>query len=317
MIGTIRNFAKIPILIQRMSAIQVDSISKIYGNQKVVESVSFSVPTSSIFGLLGPNGAGKTTTIRMLNGITMPDSGSITIHGESQSTIHQNIIGYMPEERGLYRKLPVSTQLEYLGALKGLDKTTVTKSINYWLERFEITSWKKKKTSELSKGMQQKLQFIVTLLHDPKILILDEPVSGLDPINAEIINDIMLEEKSKGKTILLSSHRMEQVEQLCDNIAMIHQGKIVLHGTLREVKQRYGKNFIKVHFTGSLPSEEELNAFPIRVAERHNNELLFELFDDSKNNDVLFAIAKNAEIIRWERIEPPLKEIFLEAVKQH
>ena len=177
-----------------MSAIQLDSVSKTYGNVKAVDSVSFTVPMGSIFGLLGPNGAGKTTTIRMLNGITMPDSGSITILGEAQAPKHQDIIGYMPEERGLYRKLTVNAQLEYLGALKGLDKVTLKKNIAYWLERFEITSWTKKKTSELSKGMQQKLQFIVTLLHEPEILILDEPVSGLDPINAEIINNIILEE---------------------------------------------------------------------------------------------------------------------------
>src|SRR5688572_8205018 len=175
-----------------MSAIQLDSVSKTYGNVKAVDTVSFTVPKGSIFGLLGPNGAGKTTTIRMLNGITMPDSGSITILGELQAPKHQNVIGYMPEERGLYRKLTVAAQLEYLGALKGLEKTTLKKNIAYWLERFEITSWTKKKTNELSKGMQQKLQFIVTLLHEPEILILDEPVSGLDPINAEIINDIIM-----------------------------------------------------------------------------------------------------------------------------
>lgn len=253
----------------------------------------------------------------MLNGITMPDSGTISILGEQQAAKHQDTIGYMPEERGLYRKLTVTAQLEYLGALKGLSKATLKKNIDYWLERFEITSWRKKKTNELSKGMQQKLQFIVTLLHEPEILILDEPVSGLDPINAEIINDIIMEEKKKGRTILLSSHRMEQVEQVCDDIAMIHQGKIVLSGTLRDVKKRYGKNFIKVNFSGTLPSENDLALFPIRIAEKHNNELLFELLDDSKNNDVLRALAEQAEITRWERIEPPLKEIFLEAVKQH
>jgi len=300
-----------------MLAIQLDSVSKTYGNVKAVDSVSFTVPKGSIFGLLGPNGAGKTTTIRMLNGITMPDSGSITILGEPQAPKHQDIIGYMPEERGLYRKLTVAAQLEYLGALKGLDKMTLKKNIAYWLERFEITSWTKKKTNELSKGMQQKLQFIVTLLHEPEILILDEPVSGLDRINAEIINDIIMEEKKKGRTFLLSSHRMEQVEQLCDDIAMIHQGKIVLSGTLRDVKKRYGKNFIKVNFSGSLPSEAEFASFPIRVAEKHNNELLFELLDDSKNNEILRKLSEKAEITRWERIEPPLKEIFLEAVKQH
>jgi ABC-2 type transport system ATP-binding protein len=300
-----------------MSAIELSSVTKVYGNVRVVDSVSFGVPRGSIFGLLGPNGAGKTTTIRMLNGITMPDSGSITILGEPQKPEHQNIIGYMPEERGLYRKLTVGNQLEYLGALRGLDKTTLKKNIAYWLERFEITSWTKKKTNELSKGMQQKLQFIVTLLHEPEILILDEPVSGLDPINAEIINDIIIEEKKKGRTILLSSHRMEQVEQLCDDIAMIDQGKIVLNGTLREVKKRYGKNFIKVNFSGTLPNNTELSGFPIRIAEKHPNELLFELFDDTQSNNVLRKLTENADISRWERIEPPLKEIFLEAVKQH
>jgi ABC-2 type transport system ATP-binding protein len=298
-----------------MSAITLENITKKYGNFTAVDSVFIDVPAGAIFGLLGPNGAGKTTSIRMINGITLPDSGAITIFGEKQHPGHQDIIGYMPEERGLYRKVTVQTQLEYLGALKGIGHDKLKQSIDYWLNRFEITSWRKKKTNELSKGMQQKLQFIVTLLHDPKILILDEPLSGLDPINAEIINDIILEEKQKGKTILLSSHRMEQVEQLCDEIAMINLGKIVLSGTLREVKKRYGKNFVLVHYDGQINAEEELKGFPVRIAERHNNEFTFELLNGASKNEILRHLAAKIDIVKWELIEPPLVEIFLDAVK--
>jgi ABC-2 type transport system ATP-binding protein len=279
-----------------------------------VNTVSFSISEGRIFGLLGPNGAGKTSTIRMLNLITLPDSGTIELFGETQKPEHQNRIGYMPEERGLYRKLLVREQLEYLGALRGLDKAQLRKNIEYWLERFEIQNWAKKKTGELSKGMQQKLQFITTLLHDPDLYILDEPLSGLDPINAEIINEIILELRSKGKTIILSTHRMEQVEQLCDDIALMDKGKIVVSGPLREVKQRSGKKMVKLIFEGSDSFVSDLSRFPIRLAERHPNELLLELLPQTSATDILRYLTENTDIVTWQTIETPLKEIFLEAV---
>src|SRR5579864_591320 len=260
-----------------MSLVSLQSVSKTYGSYKAVNNVSLEVPAGCIFGLLGPNGAGKTSTIRLITGITLPDSGEISLFGEAQRADHQNQIGYMPEERGLYRKLTVRTQLEYLGALKGLDKQTLKKNIDYWLDRFEIQSWAKKKTNGLSKGMQQKLQFIVTILHDPRLLVLDEPLSGLDPINSEIINEIILEEKAKGRSILLSTHRMEQVEQLCDEIALMNLGKVILSGKLRDVKENAGKKMVHLIYSGSDNLMGRLEHFPIRIAESHPNELLFEM----------------------------------------
>jgi len=294
--------------------VSLRSVSKTYGSYKAVNDVSLDVPPGCIFGLLGPNGAGKTSTIRMITGITLPDSGDITLFGEPQRADHQNQIGYMPEERGLYRKLPVRAQLEYLGALKGLDKQTLKKNIDYWLERFEIQSWAKKKTNELSKGMQQKLQFIVTILHDPQLLVLDEPLSGLDPINSEIINDIILEEKAKGRSIMLSTHRMEQVEQLCDEIALMNLGKVILSGRLRDVKENAGKKMVHLVYSGEANLMGKLEHFPIRIAESHPNELLFEMLQGASSNDILRAALDAVDVIKWELVEPPLKEIFLEAV---
>jgi len=300
-----------------MSLVSLKSVSKIYGSYKAVNDVSLEVSYGCIFGLLGPNGAGKTSTIRMITGITLPDNGEITLFEEPQRADHQNLIGYMPEERGLYRKLPVRTQLEYLGALKGLDKVTLKRNIDYWLDRFEIQSWAKKKTNELSKGMQQKLQFIVTILHDPKLLVLDEPLSGLDPINSEIINEIILEEKAKGRSILLSTHRMEQVEQLCDEIALMNLGKVILSGKLREVKERSGKKMVRIIYSGADNLSNLLSHFPIRIAESHPNELLFEMLTGAEPKAILRASLDAVDVIKWELVEPPLKEIFLDAVAKN
>jgi ABC-2 type transport system ATP-binding protein len=297
-----------------MNVVSLESVTKRYGQSVAVNAISFSIVEGHIFGLLGPNGAGKTSTIRMLNLITLPDSGTIELFGEKQKTEHQNRIGYMPEERGLYRKLPVREQLEYLGSLRGLDKAVLHKNIDYWLERFEIQNWSKKKTGELSKGMQQKLQFITTLLHDPDLYILDEPLSGLDPINAEIINEIILELRSKGKTIILSTHRMEQVEQLCDDIALMNVGQIIVNGPLRDVKQRSGKKMIRLIFEGNDSFLQDLTRFPVRVAERHPNELLLELLPQASSKDLLRHLTEQTNIVTWQTIETPLKEIFLEAV---
>lgn len=299
-----------------MNILRLENVRKSYEGQIAVADVSFAVRGGTIFGLLGPNGAGKTSTIRMITGITLPDSGSIELFGEPQKPEHQNRVGYMPEERGLYRKLEVRNQLEYLGSLRGMDTVSVRQSIDYWFERFEIGSWAKKKTNELSKGMQQKLQFIVTILHDPELLILDEPVSGLDPINAELINEIILEQRAKGKSILLSTHRMEQVEQLCDEIALMNKGKIVLAGPLRDVKRASGKRMVQIVHTGNTDLRNTLSAFDIRIAEHHTNELLIELIGKTESKPILQHLASLTDIIKWEIIEPPLKEIFLDAVSQ-
>lgn len=296
------------------SVLILDNVSKIYGRKIAVDTVSFTVSGGSIFGLLGPNGAGKTSTIRMITGITMPDRGTISLFGESQRQDHQNKIGYMPEERGLYRKLTVRNQLEYLGALKGMDSDALKKSIDYWLGRFQIRSWEKKKTSDLSKGMQQKVQFILTLLHDPALLVLDEPLSGLDPVNAELINEVILELRDRGKTIILSTHRMEQVEQLCDEIAMMNEGTVVLAGKVRELKKRSGCTLISMRFSGDAAFLRTFGEDRVKILEHTPNEILLEIGASEKPRDLLQRVAEYLDIQKWEIVEPPIKELFLEAI---
>lgn len=296
------------------SLIEIQSVTKRYGKQTAVNAVSFSVPRGGIMGLLGPNGAGKTSIIRMLTGITIADEGKILVNGEPISHLHQNIMGYMPEERGLYKKLNVQDQLEYLGSLKGLTGSDLKDRIDYWLKRFEITEWRKKKTNELSKGMQQKLQFIVTVLHNPELLILDEPLSGLDPINAEIINEIIMELRAQGKTILLSTHRMEQVEELCEEIVLINLGRIVLQGKVRELKAKSGKNVIALAFHGNDAFLSSLPAKGLEIVEHTPTSALLRPVAGFDPRSALSSIAALTEVRRWEFIEPPLKELFLEAV---
>ncbi|MDP4199667.1 MAG: ATP-binding cassette domain-containing protein [Bacteroidota bacterium] len=296
------------------SVLSLENVTKTYGRQVAVNNVSLAVQQGSIFGLLGPNGAGKTSTIRMITGITLPDRGAIRLFGETQHEDHQNQIGYMPEERGLYRKLPVRTQLEYLGSLKGMETRALKQAIDYWLDRFEIKSWEKKKTSDLSKGMQQKLQFILTLLHDPALLVLDEPLSGLDPVNAELINEVLLALRGRGKTIILSTHRMEQVEQLCDEIAMMNEGKIVLAGKVLELKARSGRTLISMRFSGDASFLRTYGEARVKILEHTPNEMLLELGVSEKPNELLRSIAEYLEIEKWELVKPPIKELFLEAI---
>jgi ABC-2 type transport system ATP-binding protein len=294
------------------SVVSIRGVTKRYGKQAAVDRVSFEVRKGSIFGLLGPNGAGKTSTIRMLTGITLPDEGIIELFGQPIKAEHQNNTGYMPEERGLYRKLPVRMQLEYLGMLKGMPLRDARRSVDLWLDKFELRSWEKKKTNELSKGMQQKLQFIVTVLHDPQLLILDEPLSGLDPINAELINSTITEFKQRGKTIILSTHRMEQVEQVCDDIVLMNNGGIILEGELREVKRRSGRNIIALRFHGDATFLHSL--LGIKILEQHPNEALMEVAVGTDLRAMLGRVNSEVELLKWERVEPPLKELFLEAV---
>jgi ABC-2 type transport system ATP-binding protein len=298
-----------------MYVLELDQVRKVYDLQIAVNSISFKVPKGSIFGLLGPNGAGKTSTIRMITGITLPDSGSIRLFGEPQRPEHQDKVGYMPEERGLYKKLNIREQLEYLGSLKGVEKRELRKSIDHWLERLELKTAEKKKTNELSKGMHQKLQFIATVLHDPELLILDEPLSGLDPVNAQLVNDIILDFQRQGKTIILSTHRMEQVEQLCDEIVLMNRASIVLAGQLRDLKRQSNRQLIHISYYGD---DSFMDMLPAGVAtlNRSRNEALIELNASVKPNDVLRMASERAEIRRWEMVEPPLKELFLDAVKK-
>jgi len=285
---------------------------KSFGKNKAVNDVSFDVEKGRIFGLLGPNGAGKTTTIRMINHILGPDEGSITINGQEASPITQKMIGYMPEERGLYKKMKVEEQLLYLTRLKGMKTKAAKEAIHYWLDRFEASDWKKKEVGELSKGMSQKIQFIATIAHDPDIYIFDEPFSGLDPINSDMLKDIIIELKNNGKTILFSTHRMEQVEQMCDDICLFNKGKAVLQGKLREVKASFGKNTINLEFDGDGSFLDKLEG--VRLNNRSTNYAEIRVLDGQNMQDILKLAMEHAEIHKFERIEPSLNEIFISTV---
>ncbi len=295
-----------------MAVIHVENIKKTFGKNKAVNDVSFDVEKGRIFGLLGPNGAGKTTTIRMINNILMADEGTITINGEHVSPATQKMIGYMPEERGLYKKMKVGEQLLYLTQLKGMKPKAAKEAIHYWLERFEATDWYKKEVGELSKGMSQKIQFIATIAHDPDIYIFDEPFSGLDPINSETLKEIIIELKGNGKTILFSTHRMEQVEQMCDDICLFNNGKAVLQGKLREVKASFGENTINLEFEGDGSFLDKLS--DVRINNRSTNFAEIRVLNGQSMQDILRLAMEHAEIHKFERVEPSLHEIFISTV---
>lgn len=295
-----------------MAAILVENISKTFGKTHAVNQVSFDVEEGQIFGLLGPNGAGKTTTIRMINYILTPDEGSITINNQPASPATQKMIGYMPEERGLYKKMKVEEQLMYLVQLKGMNAKAARKAIHYWLERFNALEWVKKEVSELSKGMSQKIQFIATIAHDPDIYIFDEPFSGLDPINSELLKEVIIELRNSGKTILFSTHRMEQVEQMCDNICLFNNGKAVLQGNLREIKASFGKNTINLEFEGDSSFLDKLQN--VRINNRSTNFAEIRVLDGQNMQDLLKLAMEHVEIHKFERVEPSLNEIFISTV---
>ena len=239
--------------------LNVSEVTKRYATKLAVDRVSFDVTEGRIFGLLGPNGAGKTSTIRMIAYITIPDDGRITFQGKPVGPWSQRVMGYLPEERGLYKKMRVKDHLEYLAELKGMRRRDAEKAVQYWLDRFEIASWAGKKIEELSKGMQQKVQFVGTIAHRPQLLIFDEPFSGLDPVNTRLLKDLILEQKARGATVVLSTHRMDQVEQMCESICLIHQGKAVLTGALDEIKASYGKSTIRLDYDGEVDSLSSLS----------------------------------------------------------
>ena len=292
--------------------IDVQNVSKHFGKATAVNQVSFRVEKGQIFGLLGPNGAGKTTTIRMINHILNPDTGSISILGEPASPKSQERIGYLPEERGLYKKMKVFDQLMYLAQLKGLSHQAAKNAIDFWLDRFEASTWKKKEISELSKGMSQKIQFIATVAHDPEIYIFDEPFSGLDPINSEMLKDVILEEKKRGKTILFSTHRMEQVEQMCDDICLFNQGQVVLQGNLRSIKQSFGNNTVLLDFVGDSEFLNELKG--VRINNRSTNFAEIRLLEGASAQNILQVAIAQVEIQRFEIVQPSLQDIFISTV---
>ena len=296
--------------------LSVSSVTKKYATKLAVDRVSFSVDKGRIFGLLGPNGAGKTSTIRMIAFITMPDEGEIRFQDRTVGAWSQRVMGYLPEERGLYKKMRVRDQLEYLAALKGMSSSDASDAITYWLDRFEASSWGSKKIEELSKGMQQKVQFIATVAHKPQLLIFDEPFSGLDPLNAELLQEVIFELKEDGRTILFASHRMEQVEQLCDDICLVSDGRVVLDGALRDVKNSFGRNVINLEFSGSTDFLTQLETVGnIRVINKTQNRAEVRLLDGTEPRTVLEAsIANLDEIHKFELVEPSLNEIFIAVV---
>lgn len=301
-----------------MNILRLDDVVKTYGNYAAVNHVSFDIPKGVIFGMLGPNGAGKTSLIRIITSITKADSGKIWLDGESLNNRHPEQIGYMPEERGLYKKMKVGDQLTYLARLKGLTPTDTRKELKYWFERFEIKDWWDKKVEELSKGMQQKVQFIATVLHKPKLLILDEPFSGLDPINTNLIKDEIRQLNQNGTSIIFSTHRMESVEEMCEHIVLINKGKNVLQGKVTEVKEQFKDNVFKIEFAGDLPASLAATdagdeTFEIRSATDH--ELSVKINEGGDSNDILrFLIQKGVHIRSFNEILPTINEIFIKRV---
>ncbi|MEO7673712.1 MAG: ATP-binding cassette domain-containing protein [Pyrinomonadaceae bacterium] len=294
--------------------LHVDSVTKRYGDFTAVEELSFNVRAGRVFGFLGPNGAGKTTTIRMIVGITAPDEGTIELFGHRMSSDLQNRIGYLPEERGLYKKMKIVDQLRYFAALKDVPRALADKRIDQWLERMDLAEWKNKKTTDLSKGMQQKIQFISTVIHDPDLLILDEPFSGLDPINVEFMIEVLAEFKTQDKTIIFSTHLMETAERLCNDILLINKSRKVISGSLREIKESYGKNLIALRGEnlGRLLGN---NAMVSKVV-THSDELEVHLADGVRSKELLqMLVESGSSLSKFEEIEPSLNDIFIENIR--
>ena len=297
-----------------MDAIVLKDVTKQFGGLSAVRNLSFEVPQGSIFGLLGPNGAGKTTTIRMIINIIAPDSGEILLLGRQVNSQSQRQIGYLPEERGLYVKRRLGDQLVFFGRLKGLTKEEATRRVDYWLAKLELSEYKRRTPSELSKGMRQKAQFIASVLHDPEALILDEPFSGLDPISVSLLKGVILELKQRGRTIIFSTHQMEQVEQICDEVCLINRGTKVLDGALQEIKHRFRRNSALLGYSGT---DSFLGNELFRQVNKHPGYIEIALNDLIDAQEVLRqALSAGAVINRFQMVEPTLNEIFIETVRE-
>ncbi|MBO9659872.1 MAG: ATP-binding cassette domain-containing protein [Chitinophagaceae bacterium] len=298
-----------------MPLLELNNLKKYFATQKAVDDISLTIEKGQIFGLLGPNGAGKTTLIRMITGIFYPDEGEIIFDGKKFDPLNDiAYIGYMPEERGLYKKMKIGEQALYLAQLKGLSKYDATKKIREWFTKLDMESWWNKKVEDLSKGMSQKLQFVTTVLHEPKLIILDEPFSGLDPVNANLIKDEIFNLSKRGATVIFSTHRMEQVEEICDHIALVNKGKKILDGTVQQVKHQYKENLFRVTFASQL-TPEHLAVDLFKVIKRNDQELILKL-EYASNNDVLqYFIHKGLQIESFNEILPSLNEIFIRLVE--
>jgi ABC-2 type transport system ATP-binding protein len=297
-----------------MHLLELQNLKKYFDAQKAVDDISFQIEKGSIFGMLGPNGAGKTTLLRMITGIFYPDSGSISFNGKPFDPMNDfRNIGYMPEERGLYKKMKIGEQAVYLARLKGLGNAEATQKVKEWFVKFEMQSWWGKKVEDLSKGMSQKLQFVTTVMHEPKLVILDEPFSGLDPVNANLIKDEIFKLAAKGSTIIFSTHRMEQVEEICDHIVLINKGKKILDGTVKNVKQEFKENIYRV---GARVLPEQLMTYIFEVVKHEPEQLLIRLNDATTPNDVLRHFLSNeVEIHSFNEVLPSLNDIFIKLVE--
>jgi len=298
-----------------MNILSLRNVVKRYEKHTAVNNVSLDIPKGKIFGMLGPNGAGKTSLIRMITSITRADQGEIFIDGEKLNELHPRQIGYLPEERGLYKKMKVGEQLLYLARLKGLSRKEAKNKLNAWLEKFEITDWWDKKVGELSKGMQQKVQFIACVVHEPKLMILDEPFSGLDPINTNLIKDEIHEMNKNGSSIIFSTHRMEQVEQICEEIALINQGEIILQGNVAAIKNENKDNQFKLEFDGRFPQDMVGDSF--QVLHDDDESVLIQASEGHDSNELLRGLLdRNIQLRSFQEVLPSLNEIFIKKVGQ-
>lgn len=300
-----------------MNAIELIKVSKSYNGKEVIKDISFSVELGEIFGLLGPNGAGKTTILRMMLDIIKPDSGGIKVFGSAITSIAKNRIGYLPEERGLYKRSRVLDMLVYLATLKDIPPKEAEENAIKLLKSVEMYEYKNKKIEELSKGMQQKIQFLATIVHNPELIIIDEPFSGLDPVNTKLIKNILLKLKNSGKTIILSTHQMEQAEKICDRVLMINNGSVVLYGSLEDIKKKYGKNSIILEFEGDPHTLEEIEGISKIEYHNENHNKYVELYleDNTSMQTVLQKLVLRVEVTKFEPSSPRLEDIFIEIVE--
>ena len=299
-----------------MSVLKLEHVYKSFNNVKAVQDLNLNLSEGIIFGLLGPNGAGKTTTIRMIMDIIMPDRGKVYLMDKPNSQKMRDMVGYLPEERGLYRKMKVGDLLTFMTELKGIKPAQSKSCIHDWLERFELLSWKDKKLEELSRGMQQKIQFIATIIHNPKLIILDEPFTGLDPVNTELIKNVILEQRNQGATIIFSTHLMDQVEKLCDSICLINEGKSVLSGDLKNIKKNFRRNSIRMEFE-EKEAKFLTNTSLVKSYKKENHYVEIFPSEGKTPQDILQTALKEVSITRFEIMEPSLHEIFIETVTQN
>lgn len=300
-----------------MFYLETKDIVKQYGSHTALNGVSIQVPKGCIYGLLGPNGAGKSSLIRIINRITAPDEGKVFMNGRESVADDIFQIGYLPEERGLYKKMKVGEHIIFLARLRGLSAIEARKKAHYWLKKFDIISWENKKVEELSKGMQQKIQFIATVIHEPELYILDEPFSGFDPVNAELLKNELLELKAKGKTIILSTHNMESVEALCDEISLIDKSKVVLHGNVKEIRARYRKYIFKLQVVGdSFEMESEHFSVLSQTSSNNSTEIRIQRSDEASNSALIQEVAKKYEVISFEEELPSMNDIFIQVVSK-